>query len=287
MKQLLTLILSLAMVFAQDYQGSKILLNKKNPQVMTLGTFHFSFQQNDAHKTKEEKLLDILTPERQAELTELVEKLKAFKPTKIMVEWRDPVKTNKLYQEWRKGQHRDKRNEVYQLAFHLADELGYDTIYTGDALGRNYTDLSDNYDELEKQYIVWKEKNADELKAKNWGARYSEYYEKNDSYKLEHSLLAVFKRMNNPVFIKEMHGTYLTGSFDFEVSDFSFTGVDGFVSSWYNRNLRIFRNIKRVIENENDRILFIIGAGHLPILNHAIDYSPDMDYYSPLKVLGK
>jgi hypothetical protein len=36
-------------------------------------------------------------------------------------------------------------------------------------------------------------------------------------------------------------------------------------TNWYNRELRIFANLNRITEFPNDRILLLIGAGHLAI----------------------
>jgi hypothetical protein len=38
------------------------------------------------------------------------------------------------------------------------------------------------------------------------------------------------------------------------------------VRNWYERNLRIFTNLNRVTEYGADRVLLIIGSGHLAIL---------------------
>jgi len=38
------------------------------------------------------------------------------------------------------------------------------------------------------------------------------------------------------------------------------------VANWYKRNLRIVVNINRITEPGKDRILVIIGAGHLKLL---------------------
>jgi len=37
-------------------------------------------------------------------------------------------------------------------------------------------------------------------------------------------------------------------------------------TQWYTRNLRIFSNLQHLTTSASDRILLIIGAGHLPIL---------------------
>lgn len=53
-----------------------------------------------------------------------------------------------------------------------------------------------------------------------------------------------------------------------------------FVSSWYDRNLKIFSNIQRICE-EDDRMLVIIGAGHLATLISFINNTENLDFVSP------
>jgi hypothetical protein len=48
------------------------------------------------------------------------------------------------------------------------------------------------------------------------------------------------------------------------------------VTNWYKRNLRIFTNLNRVAKLPDDRILLIIGAGHLKILT---ELASDSTYY--------
>jgi hypothetical protein len=49
-------------------------------------------------------------------------------------------------------------------------------------------------------------------------------------------------------------------------------------TAWYNRNLRIFQNIQRILEAGDERVLLIIGYGHLPIIKHCIEYSPEFEW---------
>jgi len=35
------------------------------------------------------------------------------------------------------------------------------------------------------------------------------------------------------------------------------------LAAWYQRNIRIYNNIVRLVESPNDKILVIYGAGHL------------------------
>ena len=37
------------------------------------------------------------------------------------------------------------------------------------------------------------------------------------------------------------------------------------VTAWYNRNLRIFANLQRLAAAPDERILLVIGAGHVRI----------------------
>ena len=45
------------------------------------------------------------------------------------------------------------------------------------------------------------------------------------------------------------------------------------VANWYKRNLRIFANINRITEPGRDRVLVIIGAGHLKLLKEFAAHS--------------
>jgi len=79
--------------------------------------------------------------------------------------------------------------------------------------------------------------------------------------------------LNTEERILASHGIYLVGSFKAGVGE-EYPGPDS-KTAWYNRNLRIFANLQRITEREDERILLIIGAGHLPILRHAVQASPE------------
>ena len=56
-----------------------------------------------------------------------------------------------------------------------------------------------------------------------------------------------------------------------EVGDYA--GAD-LLTSWYQRNMRIYANIANLIESPDERILVIYGAGHLGWLRQAAEYDP-------------
>jgi len=76
-------------------------------------------------------------------------------------------------------------------------------------------------------------------------------------------------------------GTYLIGTFKYETKGNEFFGPDFVTGWWFNRNLRIFRNIQKINAKPADRILVIFGAGHMTLLNSFFDASPE---YKLLKV---
>lgn len=55
---------------------------------------------------------------------------------------------------------------------------------------------------------------------------------------------------------------------------------------WHNRNLRIFANLQRITESEEERILFIVGSGHLPILRFLASASPEYEMVEPATYLS-
>lgn len=280
-------LLTLINLLCAQFDIKKTPIYDPNPvEVMTLGTFHFSYPGKDSHKTSDDKKIDVKTKQRQAELMEIINRIKQFNPTKILIEWGPNYQrfVDSTYAEYLNGNFELKHNEVYQIAYRLGKILGHKQLYCSDAPARFFKGDFEEYDDKFKE---WADDNSEQIAIKNWNERYSQLYKMGDQYRFEHTLLESFKMLNDPEAIKASHGAYFTSRFDFESEAFDFMGVDGFISGWYNRNMRIFRNIKRYTESDDDRILLIIGAGHLPIINHVIDSAPGYEYVSPLTYLNK
>jgi hypothetical protein len=84
-------------------------------------------------------------------------------------------------------------------------------------------------------------------------------------------MLENFLLMAEPAVLFRMHGHYLAGGFNTQ----SHTGPDALSLWWYNRNLRIFNSILKTKPNAQDRILVLFGNGHMPILKHCFQSSPE------------
>ncbi|MBK9419071.1 MAG: hypothetical protein IPN62_17765 [Flavobacteriales bacterium] len=73
------------------------------PQVLLLGTFHFGYPDMDKHVTAEDDRVDVLSPQRQQELTELLDAVMRFNPTKLCVETQGGWLMHE-YHEYRKAE---------------------------------------------------------------------------------------------------------------------------------------------------------------------------------------
>ncbi len=115
-------------------------------------------------------------------------------------------------------------------------------------------------------------------------ARYAALHRFNDSLKVTMPLRDYLVRRNDPAEVRVSHGQYLIGGFRLGRDD-DYLGPD-MRTRWYNRNLRIFHNLQRITSSPDERLLVIIGAGHVPILRHAIEASPEFRLVEVRDVLG-
>jgi hypothetical protein len=86
-------------------------------QVMIVGTWHFDNPGLDMHNVE---AVDVMTPERQAQIVATTEALARFRPTVVAVEWPAAV-VDERYPRYRAGTLDPSANEVVQLGFRLAD----------------------------------------------------------------------------------------------------------------------------------------------------------------------
>lgn len=243
------------------------------PKVLLVGTFHFGYPGNDGHKTLPQYRLDILSPQRQEELTELREYIKKFKPTKIMIEaGRNTGYLMHRMRMWQNGKEKLRRNESDQLGIRLVHELKLDTIYGIDAMGLS-SEISRSKDSTAFNELFSKIFEDREERANKFDDRYWDWYDIDDRLTYEMHLLDYFKYQNSDKVIDRMHGHYVL---DDKYDDYN--SMDGWLLlNWYSRNLRIFKNMQRIETNGDDRILVIFGSGHISILKHQIEASPEYD----------
>jgi hypothetical protein len=247
---------------------------KTKPTVMILGTYHMGTPGNNVVNGKVD---DITAPERQKQIVELVEKLKKFKPTKIVVELdlEDDAKTQQLYEKYLSGNYQLSKNETNQIGFRLAKELGHKKVYC--------VDWSDFWDDPAINYEKYAAKDA-EFDGFLKGVYATLKKETNAKFEKLSGLSVVdqLSFINQPGEIEREHKIY------FDLLRIGrgkeYIGAN-YVSWWYRRNLTILDNIIRITDSPKDRILVIYGFGHNKLLTQFAKESEFYNVESPLKYL--
>lgn len=242
------------------------------PQVLVVGSFHFDYPNLDAHKTEKRDQVDVLSPETAKEVTELVEYIKKFRPTKIAIEADPDWNANQKLKEYKEGKHAGKRDERYQLAMRIAKEVGINELYSVDA-GSVLDDLQERFGKADSAYFKQLSADYDFLSNDPVSKQYDAFF-KSAEPKNFRSLLELFRYMNGKEYHQHEYGAYLSGDFKLRKYD----GADMLALYWYNRNLRIFRNIQNIPVEPEDRVLVIVGNGHASVLRQLFTSSPDFNY---------
>ena len=250
--------------------------------ICVLGMFHFKDAHRDTYKPKYD--LDIMSPERQKEISDILDRLAKYAPTKVAVEVdrKDQGWLDSVYTDYLNGKKKLTSNEIYQIGFRLGKRLGLKRLYAVDADAQSLYDGRLTREE-------WEAKSDScttyGLNGDIWDARYMRLYASDDSLKRFYSIRETLIYLNSPQRLIAGLGHYLIGTFQKGTED-EYFGPDSMVG-WYDRNLRIFQNLIRITESPNDRILLVIGAGHAPLIDHAVDASPEYHLVPVSEVLGE
>lgn len=257
-------LISAVVASAQEQRAMLPAVSQQPParaEVLVLGVYHMANPGHDIFNTQAD---DVLSPKRQAEMAQLMEALKRFRPTKIAVEadpWSD--RYPKAYTEYLAGKHELTRNEIEQVGFRLAKELGHKAIYPVDADGEfpytrlvNYAKASGRTKELD---TLMSEIGA-QVKAQN-------------QYLASHTILETLLYMNADEKVAWDVGSYYRMARITEPGDWA--GPD-LVADWFRRNMRIYGNTVRLADSPNERVLVIYGAGHLGWLRQAFGSDPNL-----------
>jgi len=234
---------------------------QKKAHVLVLGSFHMA---NPGHDIFNLKVDDVLEPKRQKEIAETIEMLKKFRPTKIAIESDPGGKRVQLYQDYLDGKYTLTRNEIDQLGFRLAKELGHKQIYPIDADG----DFPfDKVQEFAKKH--GKQKELDE-----WMAVIPKILEK-DSETLKNGTISdLLLAINREQRVREDQEAYMDFAQFAEGKEFP--GPD-LLAEWYRRNARIFANLRGIISSPEERVLVIYGSVHLYWLQRDVMDSRDLE----------
>nr|WP_246880489.1 DUF5694 domain-containing protein [Sporosarcina sp. 6E9] len=208
---------------------------------------------------------------RQVEIEELVSKLAGFKPTKIAVEMvpEDGEFYNEKYKQYKLGTYELEMNEIYQVGFRLGLKLGHNWIYPTDWMG----EAEMEYGEVEK----WAQDNQPEL--------LSEIYQGLSILELTESksIVDYYQELNEPSWLNMLHRMYVNMA---RIGDVNNNIGMKWLSWWYKRNLIMFANLTRLIDSEEESILFLVGSSHSTIVNKFLEESEICEVVRPLNYLS-
>lgn len=253
------MLLGLALPMAAQSQPATATQSK--PEILILGTYHMS---NPGHDIYNMKADDVLSDKRQQEMAQLLDVLKRFKPTKIAIE-SDVYseKAPKQYADYLAGKYTLSRNEIDQVGYRLARELGHKTVYPVDVDG----------DFPYQRVMNFAKAKGESDKFDSIGAGWGKLVKEQDEYLQSHSILEMLLYMNADAKAKADVGLYYQIVHFGEPGDYA--GSD-LLASWYQRNIRIYRNIAALADSPNERILVIYGAGHLGWLRQDVENDQQM-----------
>lgn len=243
-------------------------------KVMTLGVFHFAYPNLDVYKTGKKDQISVLEEPYQSEIIAISKAIEEYNPTIIAVE-QTPDKQQKVDSAlifYLSGKMTLGKSEIDQIGMRLARALNLNKLYCVDDFGRHYDNILAIFNDSVRS------------------SKFEDYfYKSRDTTRVRSgritSVIDELCKMNNPDIIKKDLAVYLSNPFKYEEQPGDFTGVDFETGRWFNRNLRIFRNIQRIPHNSGDRILVIFGAGHMNLLNMLFDVSDEFEFVSPFPYL--
>ena len=225
------------------------------PEILVLGTYHMSNPGRDLANMQAD---DVLAPKRQQEIAQLIEVLKKFHPTKIAIEADvGSERVGREYADYLAGKYTLTRNETNQIGYRLAKELGHRTVYPVDEEG----------DFPWQRVVDYAKASGQKEKFDAMESGWDKIVKQQDEFLRSHTVLEMLEYMNSDAMAAKEIALYFAYVPYGEPGDYA--GHD-LLAAWYQRNIRIYHNIVKLIESPNDKILVIYGAGHLGWLQQDI-----------------
>lgn len=220
--------------------------------LLIVGVPHFS---NPGRDIVNVRISDVTTAERQREVERIVDRLAAYNPTRVAVEWPAgrQAELDRRYAEYVAGNYALSRNEIDQLGLRLAARLRLKRI---DAV--DWNDMPPG-NEADYDFVSWAEAAG---RGGDWKAQTARSQAEADA---DAGLMTCtpisswIRRLNTPAARLKMQRPY----YDIAVmGDAKNQPGAAWVGAWYARNLRILNNIRAIAGTPGERIVVIYGAGH-------------------------
>jgi hypothetical protein len=262
-------------------------------EVLLLGTYHMDQPGLDVVNVDAD---DVLAPDRQQELEALADRLEPWEPDAVVVErpQERQDELDALYGEYRTGERaydeesqidpahpaRDDpvsecRSEVVQVGFRVADRLDHDRVHAVD----DPAPVDDHHDE-DADLGEMTERAISDLDVSLPDP--AEIQREQDEHLADSSIVEHLRWTNRESNLHDNHDLMFAAAM--AGTDRRYAG-SRLLAGWYARNLRIIENTWRAA-GDADRILQVVGGGHVHVLRHLYGETPMFCPASPLPVLG-
>ena len=236
-------------------------------EVLLIGTFHYNNPGADVAKTKS---FDILKEQSQQELEFMAGKIATYRPSKIFVEWDydEQMELDSLYQLYQQDNYFTndslndfyRKNEIFQLAFRTAKRgkvdqvigIDYKTEFPFDSL----------MTVLDKNRQVEIQSRIGEM-IETFTVGFDDMIENGES------LLDLTYYLNSPE-LRELSNEFhnqiplISGPTNNFIGPF-------LTSEWYKRNLYMWSLVQKGTDQNDKRIMVLVGASHAAILKNFIE----------------
>ena len=209
---------------------------------------------------------DMLAPKRQSEIAIVLDRLVRFQPTRVAleIEARAMPGVQRDYEAWRSGSFALTANERHQLGFRLAGMMGHDRVFG--------IDWHDHTREIgwDKAIEFALEHNQRYLLGPVLDAiEQTDQTRARDASRVrQEPVIDQLRATNDPDALAPSHRVYMDMSRIGEGANY--IGAD-VVLRWYERNLKMFVNLTRLVDSPDERVLLVVGGGHLPLLTHFLE----------------
>ncbi len=223
------------------------------PNLLIVGVPHFVNSGSDVINVQ---VPDVMSAPRQREIDALLDRLVAYRPTHVAVEWRasKQAELDQRYADYRAGRFKLTANESDQLGLRLAARLGLPRVdavdWNGKAPGTD----------AEYDYPAYAEANGRGAEWRGFVTRMQGEANQSAALMACTPVSSWVRNVNTPTYRRADHRTYYYVA---SLGDpLGLSPGAAWVGSWYARNLRILENVRRVAKRPSDRVIAFYGAGH-------------------------
>ena len=252
--------------FASPISAGQAREQPSDAEVMILGVYHFSSPGADVVNAEVD---DFLHPRRQRELANLAQALAQWRPTRIVVEEeaQGPHFSLENYARTEQLLLTD-RSETVQLGYRLAHLLGHEAVYGFDERSR---DGEPDYFPFEAvQSFAQRSGHEDLLEA--LVAEVEAASEIENAAMQDRSVTETLFYHNDAEVMMRMHHKFYYSMLT--IGDGETQPGAELNAYWYMRNAKMFAKLDGIAA-PGDRILVIVGSGHMTWLRHFVERAPN------------